>query len=155
MPIFFFMVMNRFYIRKSDNLISSDYHKKKFKGIMVPFILILTMIYFYSGYFKYYVIAIASGSMETKINKGDIVIVNQKIDRSMLSIGDIVAVRYNKLIIIHRIVKKIKINNSYIYYTKGDANTNIDDFFVEEAMIIGKVNLKIPYIGFPTVWFNE
>ncbi len=153
-PIFFFILINKFYIKKEDELISSDYQKKKFKGILLPVILILIMIYLYSGYFKYYAIAIASGSMEESISKGDVVIINQDDDRNLV-IGDIIAFQYNNFIIVHRIIKKVNINDSNIYYTKGDANTKIDDFFINDDMILGKVVLKIPYIGLPTIWFNE
>jgi signal peptidase I len=74
------------------------------------------MIYFYSGYFKYYAIAIASGSMNPQIKKGDIVVVNQRISNP--EIGDVIAYRRDSVIVVHRIVKKINISDSYLYYTK-------------------------------------
>lgn len=40
--------------------------------------LVVILIYFVSGYFRYYAIAIASGSMETLISKGDVVIVDKE-----------------------------------------------------------------------------
>ena len=43
----------------------------------------------------------------------------------------------------------------HIYYTKGDANNNVDGIVIEEDMTIGVVKVKIPYIGWPTVWFNK
>ena len=52
-------------------------------------------------------------------------------------------------------VNIIKDEDKYYFYTQGDANNNIDNFAVHENMIIGVVNLKIPYIGLPTVWLNE
>ena len=42
-----------------------------------------------------------------------------------------------------------------IYYTKGDANEQIDGYKITMDMVIGTVNFKIPYIGYPTVWVNE
>ena len=45
----------------------------------IPIILILIMmIYFVSGYFEFYAIAIATGSMVPNINKGDFVIINKE-----------------------------------------------------------------------------
>ena len=52
-------------------------------------------------------------------------------------------------------VKKIKVDGETIFYTKGDANHDIDNYKITEDMIIGTVNVKIPYIGYPTVWLNE
>ena len=51
--------------------------------------------------------------------------------------------------------KKIVIDNEPIFYTKGDANHDIDNYKITKDMIIGIVNVKIPYIGYPTVWVNE
>jgi hypothetical protein len=56
---------------------------------------------------------------------------------------------------VHRINKIIKFNGSNLYYTKGDANRKIDDFIIEDQMIIGKVKWRVPGIGYPTVWFNK
>ena len=115
----------------------------------------MTLVYFYSGYFRFYAIAIASGSMEPKVKKGDVVIVDKNSTYELLEEGKIIAVRKDNVIVVHRIVKKIKLNNSYIYYTKGDANNNIDDYMIDEGMFIGEVKYKVPYIGYPTVWFSE
>lgn len=154
-PIVFAFRILKFFEAKEDDMIPSDYHKKKFKGILLPFFVVATLIYFYSGYFRYYAIAIASGSMQPEINKGDIVIVDQKYTHNKIEIGDVIATKRESIIIVHRVVKKVKINNSYLYYTQGDANSKIDDFVIEKDMIIGKVKMKIPYIGYPTVWFNK
>ena len=72
-----------------------------------------------------------------------------------LKVGDIIAYEYNKVIIIHRIEKIVFDRGQYYYYTKGDYNKNVDNWYVEEKMIKGIVRYKIPYIGYPTVWINE
>ena len=154
-PVLFALRIARFFNRKKDEVLPSDYKKKKLKGIVVPVILIMAMVYLYSGYFRFYAIAIASGSMEDKIHKGDVVIVDQDYNYKDLEIGDVIAYRHEKIIVVHRIAKKVEIGDSYYYYTKGDANNNMDDLVIEEDVFIGKVRYKIPYIGYPTVWFNE
>ena len=113
------------------------------------------MIYFYSGYFRYYAIAIASGSMSPKIKKGDVVIVDQEYSYKDLEKGQVIAYQRNNVIVVHRIEKKVHFGDSYVYYTKGDANDNVDDFVIEEDMMIGTVKYKISYIGYPTIWINE
>lgn len=154
-PVFFAFRLVNFFEKKNDNLISSDYHKIKFKGILLPITTIFIMVYFYSGYFRFYSIAIASGSMEPKIHIGDVVIVDQKIDSKNIEPGTVIAFKHNGVVIVHRIVKSAILDGKVVYYTKGDANSKIDDFLTEEQLVIGKVNVKIPFIGYPTVWFNK
>ncbi len=152
-PIIFAYRIIKYFELKSNNALKSDYHKIKIKGLIIPLLIVIVLVYFYSGYFKYYAIAIATGSMEPNINKGDIVIVDQKAKKYKLK--DVIAVKKDNVIIVHRLAKVVKISDSYFYYTKGDANNNMDDFVIEEDMIIGKVKFRLPFVGYPTVWFNE
>ena len=93
--------------------------------------------------------------MTPNIHKGDIVIIDQKFDHEKIEAGDVIAYRHEKIIVVHRVYEKLKVNDYYVFYTKGDANDNIDNLVIEDDMIIGKVRYKIPYIGYPTVWFNK
>ena len=74
---------------------------------------------------------------------------------SELKIGDVIAYTHNNVTVVHRLIKIVKIEDKYYFYTKGDANANPDGYAIEEAMVVGKVNVKMPYIGYPTVWLNE
>ena len=114
---------------------------------------IIILVYFYSGYFRFYAIAIATGSMSPGIRRGDIVIIDKK-DKKIKE-SDIIAYKKVQTIIVHRVIQKIRLKDTYIYYTKGDANNNKDDFVIEEDMILGKVKYKIPFIGYPTILFNK
>ena len=145
----------KFFDRKEDHYLPSNYYKRKIKGAIIPTIIVLTLIYFYSGYFRFYVIAIGSGSMEPEIKKGDVVIVDRGCNKDSLKEGQVIAYKKDNVIVVHRIVKKMKLNNSYVYYTKGDTNDNIDDFLIQKDNIVGKVNHKIGFIGYPTVWLSE
>lgn len=119
------------------------------------FIFVIFLVYFISGYFKYYMVAVATGSMVPKINKGDVVIVNQRYDKSDLKKGVIIAYDYNGKIVVHRIHHFVKGKSDVIIYTKGDANSSVDGYKITLDMVIGTVNFKIPFIGYPTVWINE
>lgn len=46
-------------------------------------------------------------------------------------------------------------NGEYFIYTKGDANSNYDEYKITKDMIIGVVKFKIPLLGYPTVLLNE
>lgn len=158
--VFPLLIAYRVYVlfaKVKDEEISRDYNKSK-KGIalIIPTILVIIMVYLTSGYFHYYAIAIASDSMHPQIKKGDVVIIEKVSDNyDTLAIGDIIAFKYNDVIIVHRIVNIVNENDEYYFYTKGDANNNVDNFAISEDMIIGIVNYKVPYIGLPTVWLNE
>ena len=133
----------------------NSYKKRKSELIYyIPsIILVFTLAYFVSGYFRYYAIAVASGSMEDVIYKGDVVIVDQKYKD--FTSTDIIAYKYNDKVVVHRIYKIIDINDSYYIYTKGDANKEYDKYKITKDMIIGVVKFKIPFIGYPTVLLNE
>ena len=69
------------FTKVKDEEISRDYNKsKKGTALIIPTILVIIMVYLTSGYFHYYAIAIASGSMYPEIKKGDVVIIEKVSD---------------------------------------------------------------------------
>lgn len=119
-------------------------------------IIAFVLIYFLSGYFKFYAIAIASGSMNPTFDRGSVAII-KKIDDEYdkLEVGDIIAYKYGNKIIAHRIDSITEIDETRYFYTKGDSNEDVDNYVVRENMIMGTINTYIPFIGYPTVWINE
>lgn len=104
-----------------------------------------------------YVIAVGSGSMETSIYRGDVVIVKKvaKNNLEKLQVGDILVYNYHNRVIVHRIYT-IKENNGDIQIrTKGDNNEKPDAWLVNKNDISGTVLFPIKYIGWPTLWLNE
>ena len=140
-----------------DEDIEREYKKKNKIALVLSSVCVIVMVYLTSGYFHYYAVAVASGSMSPEIKKGDVVIIEKISDKSYetLKVVDIIAYKYNDVIVVHRIINIIKDGDEYYFYSKGDANNNIDNFTIYEDMIIGVVNYKVPYIGLPTVWLNE
>ena len=51
-------------------------------------------------------------------------------------------------IVTHRIVEQSKKDNSINFSTKGDANRSQDGDLITQSMIIGKVALVIPKLGY-------
>ena len=156
LPVFLWARLRTFFKREEDSYIDRNYKKINLPTLIIPAVLTIIMVYFTSGYFKYYALAVASGSMEPKISKGDIVIV-KKVDKDYdkLKIGDILVYKYNNVVIVHRIIKIIEEEGVYHFYTKGDANNSEDNYDIPVTNIIGTTNFKIPYLGYPTVWLNE
>jgi len=157
--LFPFVIIYRvssFYQKVHDRVIERDYKKLNRIPLVLSIIVMLIIVYFTSGYFKYVAIAIASGSMSPEFFRGDVVVID-KIENnySLIKEGNIIAYKYGDVVVVHRVINIVKDKNEYYFYTKGDANETADNYAVRGDMVIGIVSFKIPYIGFPTVWFND
>ena len=115
---------------------------------IIIMIVLVCMIVLVSGKFRFIALTIGSGSMSNTINKGDVVIIDKN---SNYNVGDIVAFKKGRRILVHRIVYKSENG----YNTKGDNNKDRDNWLVAEGDIIGKYMFRIKYIGWLTVWTNE
>lgn len=155
-PVFYGYRMYKFYDKVKDKEIERDYNKRRVGYLLGPTILIIILVYFTSGYFHYHAIAVASGSMTPNILKGDIVVI-EKIDGDFCKLkkGQVIAYKYDNIVVVHRLINIIEEKGTYYFYSKGDANESEDNWVITEDMIIGIVNVKIPYLGLPTVWLNE
>ncbi len=91
---------------------------------------------------------VLSGSMETQILPGDIVVVKE-IDAKKLKENDIIAFKYDdNIVITHRIIEIIKDENGNTKYkTKGDNNNDEDDGFVRPEQIEGIYKFRIGKLG--------
>ena len=156
--LFPFILMYNTYIfyRNRDHDVPISYIKKRrFVELPLLAVIVFALAYFVSGYFRYYAISIATGSMLPNIKVGDVVIVDQKKDYKELKTGEVIAYKYDNVVIVHRLCDMVVIKDDYYFYTKGDANEDRDNYVIHPDMIIGKVNAKVPYIGLPTVWLKE
>ena len=154
-PALIYYKTNNMLIKKEKLLINSKNNRLVFNSILV--IIMFIIVYFTCGLFRYYAIAIGSKSMTPNINLGDVVIV-EKIKQNNLNTlkeGDVLVYRHDDRTIVHRIVAISKYNNKFIVRTKGDHNVSNDGYDIASEDIIGKVNLKISYIGYPVVWIKQ
>lgn len=147
--IYYFSSKSIAYAEKSDR-----YSRKvSNKIIYFPIIFVLViLVILVSGILKYKLIAVGSGSMSPVYERGDAVIY-EKIDPDELKIGDIIAFSKERLVITHRIVEIRQSNGTF--KTKGDANNSVDLYEVKPSEVLGKVEFKIRYIGYPTLWIND
>ena len=101
-------------------------------------------------------LAIGSGSMTPKINKGD-AIVYKKVDLSNIpKEGQVIAFKKDKKVVVHRIIERLDLTDEErVYYTKGDANEKPDGYPVLEKDILGTVEFRIRFIGIPSVVLGE
>lgn len=91
---------------------------------------------------------VLSGSMETQIMTGDVVVV-KKIDTKELKENDIVAFKdTDNIVITHRIIEIIKDENENTEYkTKGDNNNDEDNGYVKPEQIEGIYKFRIGKLG--------
>lgn len=140
---------------ENDEKLQRDYNKKDYFTLGISILLVGVLVYFSSGYFTYHAVAIATGSMSPNIERGDIVIVKKTKDYDNIEVGEVIAYEYHNVLVVHRVSKKVKVDNEYYFYSIGDANQEEDNYIIKQDMIEGTVNFRIPFIGMPTVWLNE
>lgn len=150
--IVFYIVDNMYGVRQKGETISEIRNKSIiFFILLIIFTLFIGLISckFYLG-----LLTIGSSSMAGTIDVGD-AIVFHKYNNEELDKGKIIVFNKGKQKVIHRIVDKSTNNNKNIYYTKGDANKDIDSWVVNDSEIVGIVDFKIKYIGYPTILVND
>jgi signal peptidase len=110
------------------------------------------------------VAVVISGSMEPVYYRGDIIVIKGT-DPANIIVGDIVVYKrpYQDIPIVHRVIK-IEEENGHLYFvTKGDNNPFEDTYFengnkfpgVPDYAILGKSVLKIPKLGYVTIFFKR
>ena len=107
-----------------------------------------------SNQFKYGALVIATESMTGEINKGDIIIFESYEDQPIKE-GQVVVFEDNRTMIVHRIVDIEIINGITRYYTKGDANEDMDSGYITDGDIVGLTNYKLPSLGYPVLWMRS
>lgn len=120
----------------------------------IVIILMIGTLMLVSNQFYYGAYVIATESMTGEINKGDVAIY-ESYDDQFIREGQVIVFEKGKSKIVHRVVKIEIINGVKRYYTKGDANEDRDAGFIVDSEIVGLVNLKLPYLGYPTLWMRS
>ncbi|MEG0026395.1 MAG: signal peptidase I, partial [Bacilli bacterium] len=123
--------------------------------VMISFMIMLIILV--SGLFKFYILTIASGSMEPLIKIGDVIIIEKlkEDDLKKLKVGDVLVHKKDKETVVHRIIEIKERYKKTTYRTKGDANNAADNYIIYESDIIGRAKFRVPLVGYPTVWLNQ
>jgi len=135
---------------------------KKVKSIFTIIIMIiLLIILFVSGvilinsyinpnevpsFFGWKPFIVLSGSMETQIMTGDIVVVKE-IDTAVLKEGDIIAFKDDEVVITHRIERIEEVDGETRYITKGDNNNKEDTGYVLPEQVEGLYQFRVARLG--------
>ena len=117
--------------------------------VVVVVILAGTMM-LVSNHFRFGAYVIATPSMTGELNKGDVAIY-ERYDNQLVE-GKVIVFKDGKTVVVHRVVEMEIINGVTRYYTKGDANEDRDAGYITDSQIIGVVDYKLPFVGYPTIW---
>ena len=97
--------------------------------------------------FGYKPFIVLSGSMESQIFKGDLII-TKEVDPKDLKIEDIIAFRDEyDTVTTHRIIDIVEKDGTTYFVTKGDNNTSQDQNLVEYKDVEGLYKSRIPKVG--------
>ncbi len=140
-----------FSIDNSRSLSFSMRGSKIVTAVLVSFIVLV--LYLTSNMFRFTALAIGSNSMKGSINKGDIIIIDKKAKK--IKEKDVIAFKEQGVTIVHRVISINENVDSQKYQTKGDANKSADEWKVRDQDIVGKVVLRIRWLGIPTVALSE
>lgn len=99
------------------------------------------------GVFGYKPFIVLSGSMESKIHKGDLIFVKE-IDPSTLKVNDVIAYRDGEdTVTTHRIIDIVENNDVTYFITKGDNNATQDLNLVAYEDVEGIYTGRFPGLG--------
>lgn len=152
-PLVLFIFFESIY-KKKDFAALRDKKTRNIIITSITFVLLTLYIMLISCQFKYGLIVIGSKSMTGTIDKGDAVLF-EKYEGQELEKGQIIIFEYNGIKTVHRIVDIKNVNGEVWYITRGDANKNNDSEYRRVDDIEGIVNIKIKYVGKPTLWFRS
>jgi len=152
-PYILYLVLERTY-SKTDFVTSYKERKNNIIWITIITVIMAMLIMLISCKFKYGILVVGSESMNGTINIGDAVIF-ENYKKQNLKSNDIIIFEKNGLNLVHRVVKVENLNGNIRYYTKGDANTEIDSWTVTDNDVLGIAKFKINYIGYPSLWLRS
>ena len=152
-PIIILYFLYNIYLIKSKEITKSRfirYHKYFLiiDSIIIVFLFLIVILT--TGITRIKMYTIGSNSMKKLISKGDVVIVDQKINK--IKKNNIIMFKKDGKIILHRVVELI---DDDLYITKGDNNKTNDEWVVRREEVIGNYIFNIKYIGWPTILIKE
>jgi signal peptidase len=135
--------------------------------IMIVVVILVVLVFWYGLSFVFKtdhpILAVASGSMEPVLYKGDLILIEGVDNASDIHVGTkdsaqpgdiIVFHRYNELIVHRAVEKTLESDGTYSFKTWGDNNGWPDSGLVKESDIVGRyLNFKIPWLGNIALFF--
>jgi signal peptidase I len=154
-PVFCMVIVYQLY--QSEVLRVKSHNTENPFGWIATSAISVLMIWFAVGVFNIFPNVIISGSMQPKIDIGDVVIV-RKIEPDQVEVGDVIQFREieQDVRINHRVVEiKEDERGLPLFITKGDANNSPDSNPVIAEQLMGKVVQIVPKVGWITIMLRS
>lgn len=152
-PYLIYMVLE-FTYAKTNFVVAYKDKKNSVIGTTILIILMTLIVMLVSCQFKFGILVIGSESMHGAIDKGD-AIVYERYDNKPIKEQEVIIFKDNNIKVVHRVIEIKNVNGEYRYFTKGDANKEIDPGYVTKKDIVGVTKFKIKYLGYPTLWVQD
>lgn len=153
LPIATLALVSALYNKEKKNAVRRG-EKLSIIGTAITVAALLGIAMLVSCQFKYGALVIATESMTGEINKGD-VIIYERYEGQSIKEGQVIVFEDGGNRIVHRVTKIVNIGMETRYYTKGDANKDMDPGYRTDGDIIGLTDIKVAYVGHPTLWLHE
>ena len=152
-PLLIYLFINALYSKKKNY----ETHKRKLSGFVsmgLSAIIMVSIVLLISGEFQFRTLIIATESMTGAIDKGD-AIIYEEYEEQYIKEQDVVVFLQGKNRIVHRVVLIERIDGKNRYYTKGDANEDMDTGYITDADIEGVVLFKVPFVGYASIMLRD
>ena len=156
-PILIFVFIDLLFEKKKKKVLKRKGRLAKAASAVLSILLVASMVgvvMLISCQFRFGALVIATESMTGEINKGDM-IVYERYDGQIIEEGQVIVFDKENVKIVHRVVKIENVGGEMRYYTKGDANKDLDAGYINDSHIVGLTDVKIAYVGYPTLWLRE
>lgn len=153
LPLALLALIRALFEKKKRNAVVRG-KKLSLVGVVIASAVIISTAMLISCQFRYGALVIATESMTGEINKGDM-IVYEEYKNQTIKEGQVIVFREDDNRIVHRVVKIEVVGNEARYFTKGDANEDLDQGYRIERDIVGLTDIKVSYVGYPTLWLRE
>lgn len=156
-PIAIYFFIDTLYERKRRFALKKISRFSKAASVLLTVLVLVIMVgtvMLVSNQFRFGALVIATDSMTGELNKGDVALF-ERYDDQFIAEGQVIVFEQSKAMIVHRVVDIQIVNGNTRYYTKGDANEDPDSGFITDADIVGLVDYKLPFLGFPTLWLRS
>lgn len=153
LPIIMLTFVSAMFSKKKRNAVR---RKDKFStvGTVIIVVVVIGIAMLISCQFRFGALVIATESMTGEINKGDMIIYERYEDQTIEE-GQVIVFTDGGNRIVHRVIRIETIGDETRYYTKGDANKDPDIGYRTESDIFALTDVKIPFVGYPTLWLRE
>ena len=156
LPIVIYVFIDILYGKRKRYALRKSRISIKIVSVVLTAVILTAMmstIMLISNQFRYGAFVIATDSMTGELDKGDVAIY-ERYDGQIILEGQVIAFEKDDRVTVHRVVEIQIINGEARYYTKGDINEDVDIDFVKESEIIGVVEHKLSYAGYPSIWMR-